>query len=76
MTHQEAVAWLRQVDGTVYRQQRECAPETAWVAVVRTPPSNGRVGKIILAFGDSLEGATIAAEEQWQDIWGRLSETH
>lgn len=76
MNRNEAIDWLKQVQGTVYRNPREHEVEHAWVAMVRTPPAAGRSGKIILAFGDTLEGAAHAAEAQWQQIWSRISRTH
>ena len=76
MTRSEAIDWLKQVEGTVYRNPREDGVQHAWVAMVRTPPTQGRSGKIILAFGNSLEGAAVAAEAQWQQIWSHISQTH
>jgi len=75
MTEEQAQAWLKQVKGNVYRNSRPYEDD-AWVAVVRTPAVSGNVGKIIVAFGESLVSATGAAEEQWQEIWGRISSLH
>ncbi len=73
MTEQEALRWLRQVDGAVYHNRHDGDEDNTWVAVVRTPPAPGNLGKIIMAFGPSVEEAACAAEEQWQQEWGFLS---
>ncbi len=75
-TEQEALRWLRQVDGTVYHNRNDADGENAFVAVVRTPPSNGKTGKIILAFGESIQEAAGAAEEEWNTLWSSMSVTH
>lgn len=71
-----ALRWLRQVDGTVYHNRNGADGENAWVAVVRTPSANGKVGKIILAFGESIQEAAGAAEEEWNALWSRISAEH
>ncbi len=76
MTSEEATAWIRQVGGVVYHNKESEDAENAWVAVVRTPAAGGKAGKIILAFGETLEDATCAAEAQWDEIWGDLSQVH
>ncbi len=76
MSSEQAQAWIEQVGGVVFHNKRSDDVENAWVAVVRTPPSNGKTGKIILAFGESMEDATCAAEAQWDEIWGDLSSVH
>lgn len=73
---QEALRWLKQVDGTVYHNRNQADDENAFVAVVRTPSANGSVGKIILAFGESIQEAAGAAEEQWNSLWSNLSSSH
>jgi len=76
-SEQDALDWLNQVDGTVYRNRSVQSVEAnAWVAVVRAPSSTGRVGRLILAFGETLTDATSAAEEQWQALWSSLSLVH
>ena len=75
MTEEQAQAWLRQVDGLVYRNA-DLDEASAWVAVVRAPSNAGHPRQIIVAFGSSLENATDAAEEIWQRHWRRLSATH
>lgn len=76
MTCTEALAWLTQVDGTVFHNKHETDRESAWVAVVRTPRLNGRNGKVILAFGASPEVAASAAEREWQQMWEAISLVH
>ena len=73
---QEALRWLKQVDGTVYHNRNDADGENAWVAVVRTPSANGKVGKIILAFGESIQEAAGAAEEEWNTLWSSISVKH
>ena len=79
MTSSEALAWLTQVDGTVFHNKHQTDHDNAWVAVVRTPTlngRNGRNGRIILAFGESLEVAASAAEKEWQQMWQKISLVH
>ncbi len=76
MTSNEALSWLKQVEGTVFHNKYQAEDENAWVAVVRTPGINGQNGKIILAFGETLEIATSAAEREWQQVWERISRVH
>ncbi len=75
-TEQDALRWLRQVEGTVYHNRNDADGDNAWVAVVRTPPANGKTGKLILAFGESVQEAAGAAEEEWNSLWSSMSATH
>jgi hypothetical protein len=72
----EAMAWLRQVEGRLYRSGPDPAGRTAWVAVVRTPGAGGARGKIIIAVGSTLEEAASSAEAQWQRLWQSLGPLH
>jgi hypothetical protein len=72
----EAMAWLRQVEGRLYRSGPDPEGRTAWVAVVRTPGAGGSRGKLIIAVGATLEEATGSAEEQGQRLWQALSPLH
>ncbi len=85
MTEKEAIAWLRQVQGELYRAPRKSGKEDAWVAVVRSP--GPRVegclggfgvarGRIIIAIGETLLEAAEAAEGQWSRIWRDQSALH
>ena len=73
MTSEQALGWIKQVGGVVYHNKKADEPDNAWVAVVRTPGAVGQAGKLILAFGETLEEATGAAEAQWDTIWSDLS---
>ncbi len=75
MTHQEAVTWLREVEGELYRTRDGNGPR-AWVAVVRTPGTSSRRGKLIIAMGDTLQSAAGAAAAQWQRVWRSLGRLH
>ncbi len=75
MTQNEALRWLKQVDGSIFHNS-ETDDENAWVAVVRTPPGQGRTGKIILAFGETLPAAAAAAEQEWQTLWESFGASH
>ena len=76
MTPEEALSWLRQVRGQLYRNNRHPSGVQAWVAVVRTPRDGARNGKLIIALGSSMEEAAAAAQVQWQEVWDGLSQTH
>jgi hypothetical protein len=39
------------------------------VAVVRTPWTGARRGKLIIALGSTMQEAAAAAEHQWQKLW-------
>ena len=75
MTQNEALRWLKQVDGSIFHNS-EIDDENAWVAVVRTPAPQGKAGKIILAFGETLSAAAAAAEEEWETLWESFGVTH
>lgn len=75
-SEQAALQWLKQVDGTVYHNRNNADGDSAWVAVVRTPAAHGKAGKIILAFGESVQEAAGAAEEEWDALWSSLSARH
>lgn len=76
MAPEDAIVWLREVRGRLYRSGPNAEGRTAWVAVVRVPGRQGARGKLIIALGDSLEEATASAEEQWQRLWGSLGPVH
>ncbi|MCP4038714.1 MAG: hypothetical protein GY944_00300 [bacterium] len=75
-SEQDALRWLKQVDGTVYHNRNQADGDNAWVAVVRTPPAHGKAGKLILAFGESIQEAAGAAEEEWNALWSSISARH
>ena len=76
MTPEEALGWLHQVNGQLYRNNRHSSGIQAWVAVVRTPRDGARNGKLIVALGSSMEEAAAAAEDLWQKVWHGMSQTH
>ncbi len=76
MGTEEAMAWLREVEGRLYRSGPDASGRVAWVAVVRTPGQPGARGKLIIALGDTLEDAAASAEEQWQKLWRALGPLH
>jgi hypothetical protein len=76
MTPEKALEWLKQVDGVIFHNKEEIDLENTWVAVVRTPAAGPKAGRIILAFGESMEEAAGAAEAQWDQIWTGLSSVH
>jgi hypothetical protein len=76
MDSREAIGWLREVDGQLYRNGRHPSGKSAWVAVVRTPRAGAARGKLIIALGSTMEEAASAARTQWRAVWGRLSNLH
>jgi hypothetical protein len=73
---EEAIAWLREVEGRLYRSGPDACGRVAWVAVVRTPGQPGARGKLIIALGETLEDAAASAEAQWQKLWRTLGRLH
>jgi hypothetical protein len=76
MGSEDAIAWLRDVGGRLYRSGPDASGRSAWVAVVRTPARSGVRGKLIIALGESLEAAASSAEEQWRTLWRALGPVH
>ena len=76
MTNNEAMHWLQDVDGRLYRAPKKDAAPEAWVAVVRTPGLGPKAGKLIIALGGNAYEATSAAAETWQTLWNDLSTMH
>jgi hypothetical protein len=72
VTPEQAVSWLQQVGGALYHTPNTEEGRTAWVAVVRTPWTGARRGKLIIALGRTLQEAAAAAEDQWQKCWQDL----
>jgi hypothetical protein len=73
---EEAMAWMREVEGRLYRSGPDASGRSAWVAVVRTPGRTGARGKLIIALGETLEAAAASAEEQWRKLWTALGPLH
>ena len=73
---EEALCWLRDVEGSLYRSGPDPDGRTAWVAVVRTPGAPGVRGKLIIALGETLEEAANTALAQWRRLWRALGPVH
>lgn len=69
MTRMEATGWLEQVRGQSLRNPNDLDGTQSWVVIVRAPGAGPQNGKLIVAFGSSLEEAAEAAEERWDEIW-------
>lgn len=76
MTSEQAIHWLREVDGQLYRNRRQLGGKQAWVAVVRMPRHGARRGKLIIALGGTMEEAAFAARGRWQSLWRGLGPAH
>ncbi len=76
MTNSEAMTWLQEVDGRLYRTKKKTAKGDSWVAVVRVPGAGSKTGKLIIALGENAAEATVAAERTWQTLWDDLSNIH
>ena len=73
MTPEQALSWLQQVGGALYHSRHAEVGLAAWVAVVRTPWTGARRGKLIIALGSTMHEAAVAAEDQWQKVWHEVS---
>ena len=71
-TTEEAVSWLRSVDGEIYRTPPGRHAVRAWIAVVRMPSWGTQRGQLILAFGHTAVEAATAAASQWRAVWNRV----
>ena len=72
LTTEEAISWLRSVDGELYRTPTSRHAVRAWIAVVRTPRWGMQRGQLILALGNTALDAATAAASQWLAIWNRV----
>jgi hypothetical protein len=66
MTRSEAIAWLRAVDGELYRTPPGRRGRRAWVAVVTTPATGNGSQQRIIALGETLQEAASSAAAQWR----------
>ena len=73
MTSEQAVDWLRSVDGELYRSPSR---HGLWVAVVRTPAFTGKRSQMIIAVGDTALEAAHAAACQWHSAWEGAPQGH
>ena len=76
MTPEQAVHWLREVDGELYRTRPGRSGREAWVAVVRAPRSDVPAGKLIVALGETLQEAASAAASQWREVFREIGPLH
>ena len=76
MTADEAVSWLCQVDGELYRTPPGRRGIEAWVAVVRSPREASRTVQTIIALGETMEEAASAAATQWRERFRELGPLH
>ncbi len=60
-TTEEAVSWLRSVDGELYRTPPGRHAARAWIAVVRTPRFGSQRGQLILALGNTARRLAASA---------------
>lgn len=60
-----AIAWLHEVDGRLMRKREAADAPDGWVAIVRTPPTPGHTGRLILGFGESASRAVETARDAW-----------
>lgn len=64
--HDDAIAWLRAVDGELYRTGPGPGGRKAWVAVVRARRPGAAAPRTIVALGETLVEAARAAASQWR----------
>jgi hypothetical protein len=76
MTRDEALDWIHQVDGRLYQNPKKLDQHDAWVAVIRTPPSIRKRGKVIIGIGSTLQQAAGVAEQEWNELFSELSGVH
>ena len=66
MTKNEAIDWLRAVDGELYQTAPGRRGRRAWVAVVTTPATEACPPQRIIALGETVEEAASSAASQWR----------
>jgi hypothetical protein len=80
MTPEQAVSWLRDVDGELYRTKPGRGGRKAWVAVVRAPrpgtSASPGAGRLIVALGETLQEAASAAARRWRDAFREVGPLH
>jgi hypothetical protein len=64
----EAMRWMQAAGGKLHRRARSGAGGD-WAVVLPTPAPRGGVGRLILAFGDSIADAVDAARSGWESVW-------
>jgi len=76
MTVEEAVEWLRRVDGELYRTPPWRGAGRAWVAVVRMPAPEDERTVLIVALGKTAQEAASAAANEWRSVHGQDGPLH
>jgi len=76
MAANDALSWLRSVNGQLYRNNPHPSGKNAWVAVVRAPRGGNRAGTLIVALGSSMQEAAEAAAGRWQRLTAREQVLH
>lgn len=76
MAPDDALGWLRRMNGQLYRNNPHPSGKNAWVAVVRAPRAGDGAGTLIIALGSSMEEAAQAAAGRWQGITARERRLH
>jgi hypothetical protein len=71
MAPDDALAWLRRMNGQLYRNNPHPSGKNAWVAVVRAPRPGNSAGTLIIALGPTMEEAARAAAGRWQRMTSR-----
>ena len=67
----EALEWLREVGGELFRTPQQRSGREAWVAVVRVPAPLAKRRPMIVGLGATLEEAANAAAAQWHALLQR-----
>ena len=76
MAPDDALGWLRRMNGQLYRNNPHPSGKNAWVAVVRASRPGAGAGTLIIALGSTMEEAAQAAAGRWQRISGREQRLH
>jgi hypothetical protein len=76
MSPENALHWLRRVNGQLYRNRPHASGRQAWVAVVRAPRSGERAGTLIIALGATMEEAAEAAAGRFRRLTAARERLH
>jgi hypothetical protein len=71
MKNSEAMTWLQDMKGRLYRTKKRSEKPEAWVAIVRVPGNGARVGKMIIALGESAGGGCFGSRRNVADTLER-----
>lgn len=72
----DALSWLRSMNGQLYRNNPHPSGKNAWVAVVRTPRPGDSAGTLIIALGSTMEEAAEAAAGRWRRLTSHAQVLH